>query len=91
MIEMSQWHYYNHALIPNVSPYEKVDINELYNKQLWKQKPKPLLARWTTDFDCGYETNWWYCIREAPYTTDSLSKSTKNISGKLYLKQMLKL
>lgn len=74
---MSQWHYYNHALISNVSLYEKVDIKELYNKQLWKQKPKPLLARWTTDFDCGYETNWWYCIREAPYTTDSLSKSTK--------------
>lgn len=26
----------------------------------------PLLARWTTDFDCGYETEWWYCIKDTP-------------------------
>ena len=37
----------------------------------------PLLARWTTDFDCGYETDWWYCIKEAPYRRDELSKSSR--------------
>lgn len=38
---------------------------------------KPLLARWTTDWDCGYETNWWYCIKEAPYKIEDLPKSNK--------------
>lgn len=33
---------------------------------------KPLFARWTTDFDCGYETNWWYVIKNEPFDVDSL-------------------
>lgn len=27
----------------------------------------PLLARWTTEFDCGYETTWWYVIKDGPF------------------------
>lgn len=27
----------------------------------------PLFARWTTDYDCGYETNWWYVVKDAPF------------------------
>ena len=69
---MSQWHYYNHALIPNTHLRDELDANELNNKHLWKQKPKPLLARWTTDFDCGYETNWWYCIKDNKFDINSV-------------------
>ena len=32
----------------------------------------PLLARWTSDWDCGYETNWWYCIKDTPLDISSL-------------------
>lgn len=32
----------------------------------------PLLARWTTDYDCGYETGWWYVIKDAPFDINSL-------------------
>lgn len=32
----------------------------------------PLLARWTTDFDCGYETNWWYVIKDTPFDISEL-------------------
>lgn len=32
----------------------------------------PLLARWTTDWDCGYETNWWYVIKDTPFDIASL-------------------
>lgn len=31
-----------------------------------------LLARWTTDFDCGKETNWWYVIADKPFNLQSL-------------------
>lgn len=32
----------------------------------------PLLARWTTEFDCGYETNWWYVIKNSPFDINAL-------------------
>lgn len=32
----------------------------------------PLLARWTTEYDCGYETNWWYVIKDTPFDISTL-------------------
>ena len=32
----------------------------------------PLLARWTSDFDCGVETNWWYVIKDTPFDINAL-------------------
>lgn len=48
----------------------------------------PLLARWTTDWDCGYETNWWYEICDRPLNIMDLksdrrykiNKGNKNFS-----------
>lgn len=37
----------------------------------------PLLARWTTDFDCGYETNWWYCIKDTPLDVAALKSKRR--------------
>lgn len=31
-----------------------------------------LLARWTSDFDCGKETNWWYVIADKPFNLQSI-------------------
>lgn len=33
---------------------------------------RPLLARWTSDFDCGYETEWWYCIKDTPFDINAV-------------------
>ena len=33
---------------------------------------KCLLARWTTDFDFGFETDWWYVIKDTPFDINSL-------------------
>lgn len=30
------------------------------------------MARWTTDFDCGHETNWWYVIKDSEFDINSL-------------------
>ncbi len=35
----------------------------------------PLLARWTTDWDCGYETNWWYVIKDGVFDIESLKSN----------------
>ena len=50
-----------------------------------------LLARWTTDWDCGYETNWWYVIKDEPFDIEALkskrryevNKGTKNFEVKI--------
>jgi len=51
----------------------------------------PLLARWTTDWDCEYDSDWWYVIKDNPYSTDSLkakrryeiNKGIKNFDVKI--------
>lgn len=83
---MMKWKYYNHAAIPTTAPHEEVDIKPIKNGEIWKlDGHTSLLARWTTDFDCGYETNWYYCIKEAPYDFDELPKSSKK-----HIKQALR-
>ena len=59
---MKEWKYYNHAMIPTTAPHEEVNVEALKNKQFWKENKNALLVRWTTEWDCGYETNWWYVI-----------------------------
>lgn len=66
------WKYYNYALIPTTSPIEPVKISELSEKDIWKKNPKALLARWTTEYDCEYETNWWYVIKDTPFELSEL-------------------
>ena len=69
---MNGWFYYNHAMVPDCSPEETPDLKPILDGSIWKLPEKPLLARWTTDFDCGYETNWWYCIRERSFKLDEV-------------------
>ena len=60
------WRYYNHAMMPTTAPHEKVDKEAILNGSVWHPDngKKPLFVRWTEDFDCGYETEFWYCICE---------------------------
>jgi hypothetical protein len=74
----SGWQYYNHALIPACAPHETPDVAALDTKELWRNG-RPLLARWTTDFDCGYETGWWYCICDRPFDLQSLKSKRRNV------------
>lgn len=37
----------------------------------------PLLARWTTEFDCGYETTWWYVIKDRPFDIMALKSKRR--------------
>ena len=39
---------------------------------MWGGGKQPLFARWTTDFDCGYETDWWYIIKDDKFDIGSL-------------------
>lgn len=37
----------------------------------------PLLARWTTDWDCGHETSWWFIIKDAPFNLSEYSSKQR--------------
>lgn len=71
---MMKWKYYNHAVIPTTAPHEDADMEFLKNGLTWKIKGRgiPLLARWTTDFDCSDETQWWYVIKDKPFDISAL-------------------
>jgi hypothetical protein len=58
----SSWKYYNHALIPTTAPHEEADVTALNKSETWKPESggRPLFARWTSHFDCGYDTGWYY-------------------------------
>ena len=83
-MQIEGWKYYNHAAIPTTAPHEPVNMKPLEDGTIWKLDGKPLLARWHTDWDCGYETNWWYIICDAPFDIENISKkSRKNIRKSL--------
>lgn len=67
------WKYYNHAMIPDCAPHEAVNSGPLEDGSLWNvEKNFPLLARWTSDFDCGYDRPWWYVIKDTHFDISEL-------------------
>ena len=72
------WKYYNHAAIPTTAPHENPDLTPLKDGSIWHiEGKKPLLVRYTTDWDCGYDTGWWYLIKDAPFDISTLSSNSR--------------
>ena len=72
-IEVEGWKYYNHAAIPTCAPHEMPNLKPLQDGSIWKMKGRPLFARYTTDYDCGYDTGWWYTIQDKPFDINKLN------------------
>ena len=62
-------------MIPTTAPHEEPDLSPVRSGEIWKENA--LLVRWTTDWDCGYDTGWWYVIREGPFNLSELSASSR--------------
>lgn len=86
-MKVDGWMYYNHAAVPTTAPHETPDISPVINGSIWKNKWSgiPLFARWTTEFDCGYETNWWYIIKQGPFEFETLDRAVRK-----HIRQSLK-
>lgn len=76
-MKINGWKYYNHAAIPTTAPHEKVNTQPIKDKTIWKMDGKPLFARWTENFDCGYETEWWYCIKDKPFDFNQIKSKRR--------------
>ena len=67
------WKYYNHAAIPTTAPHETPDLTPLEDGSIWRiEGKKALFARYTTDWDCAYDTGWWYIIKDSPFDISAL-------------------
>lgn len=82
-MSISDWRYYNHAAIPTTAPHEVPDTSVIESGEIWKSFAKaPLLARWTTDFDCPDETDWWYVIKDEPFDISAIKAKKRYVIKK---------
>ena len=72
---VTSWKYYNHAMIPNCAPHEVPDMKPVEDGSVWRGGG--YFARWTTDFDCGEETGFWYCIKDDVFDIQSLKSKRR--------------
>ena len=72
---MSNWKKYNGALVPNLPPHIKIDSSGIEQKL---KQYGAYFARWTSNFDCGYSTAFWYVICDKFIELDNLSRNTRN-------------
>lgn len=74
---MASWRLYDHYLKNSYPPYAQIDIDK--NELVKEIKSKrALFARWTSDFDCGNETEWWYCLRDKPIDLSEFKSKVRN-------------
>lgn len=71
----ASWTYYNHALLSTQRPWESAKIQDID----WHiNGGYPYFARWTSDFDCGHETEWWYCIKDTAFNMSAVKSKVRN-------------
>jgi hypothetical protein len=67
------WHYYNHSAIPSTAPHEVPNLECIADGSIWHiEEKRTFLARYTTNWDCGYETSWWYVIKDTAFDISAL-------------------
>jgi hypothetical protein len=72
---MNKWRRYNGALIPVAPPHIKVDCS---NIEVKVKETNAYFARWTSDFDCDLETEFWHVICDQAIAINSLSRNTRS-------------
>jgi len=72
---MNKWRKYNGALIPALPPHFNVDASNI--KQNIKDTSS-YFARWSSNFDCDVETDFWYIICDKFLPMESLSRNTRS-------------
>lgn len=77
---MASWKYYNRAVLPNTPPHRSPDLTPVLENRIWKEEGRTaILARWTTEYDCPFETGWWYCVKDTPFEMDSLKAKRRYV------------
>ena len=100
---ISGWRYYNHALLPDCAPHEIPDITGMNSREFWTNRSGlAALARWTSNYDCDTQKNWWYIVKDDLFDISALkakrryeiNKGKKNfrvevINPRQYIKELV--
>ena len=73
---LENWRKYNDTIIPNTPPHIKIE-NSIHSIKKYIKSNNVWFARWTTDFDCKTETNFWYIIKDSFQGMDEYSSNTR--------------
>ena len=74
---MDNWKVWQHCLLHTSAPhYNREGIHEVDVRGMI-QVHKAWFARYTTDWDCGYRTQWWYCIKDSPISLSALTSKAR--------------
>ena len=77
-MEVEGWRYYNHVLIPDSAPHIMANTGPLDDGRTWQmEKSFPVAAIWSSEWDCGYETEWWYVIKDDPFDVESIKSKRR--------------
>ena len=79
MSAANNWKYYNNAILPTTEPHELPDLMPVEDGSIWKlwKGNTPLLVRWTSNFDCGCDTGWWFCIKDTPFDIKAINSKKR--------------
>ena len=69
---MIRWKKYNGALIPDEPPHRSPTAEDLAAA---RKMGGYRFISYTTDFDCPYETPWWYVIKDDPVILENIPSS----------------
>jgi hypothetical protein len=72
-----KWINYQGVLVPDELPDKEISLTRQEMNYLLK-KSGTYFLRWETDFDCGYETEYWHIIKDNVSTLESLSRYTRH-------------
>lgn len=77
-MKIDGWKYYKHAALPSTPPHINPNLDPIVNRTIWRiDGGFTLFARWTTDWDCASETEWWYVIKDSPFDINSLKSKRR--------------
>lgn len=77
MTDIAGWQYYKNAMLPTCAPHEQPDTAPVRSGEIWNQGSGVIFARWTEEFDCPQETQWWYVIKDTPFDIMALNSNTR--------------
>ena len=67
------WKKYQGALLWDGNPKKETPTIEDAKEAL--KESGAMFARWTSNWDCGTPTEWWYCIKDTPFDINSISSN----------------
>ena len=78
---MDGWKYENLGLVSDCPPHITPNIDFLCDGwplvDVGKAKKKPLYIKWTDQFDCGHETEWWYLVKDDEFDISKLKSKRR--------------